>query len=227
MSRGGEAKRTGGNCDQIALLDARLHDLDTAARRLQFAKPDRPGLWREILQAAHHRTDIGIERRGQQRMNVLKGCSGQFKDALNRRMIRRGVLGNAAVQLHMFGARNPSLNRGRDPIDRGIVEYEIRTLRNAGQSDNAAARDAPVDNHLGLSALGQSRGRLELRDQKFWRVNLCDHQNVAEPRSQRRHLGRRLIGRLRLQHDGRVLTVNLQTERIARDSSFGTIIDAP
>ncbi len=87
--------------------------------------------------------------------------------------------------------------------------------------------DAPVDNHLGLPALGQSRGRLELRDQQFWRVNLRDHQNVAEARGHGRRLRRRLIGRLRLQRDGRALTVNLQTERKTRDGPLGTIIDAP
>ena len=47
-----EAERAGGDRDQIALLNPRLHDLDMAAGGLDFAKPLRPRLWREILQAA-------------------------------------------------------------------------------------------------------------------------------------------------------------------------------
>ena len=51
---GAEAERAGGDRDEIALLDPRLHDLDMAAGGLDFAKPLRPGLWRKILQAAQH-----------------------------------------------------------------------------------------------------------------------------------------------------------------------------
>ena len=50
-----EAERARGDRDQIALLNARLHDLDMAAGGLDLAKPLRPGLWREILQAAELR----------------------------------------------------------------------------------------------------------------------------------------------------------------------------
>src|SRR5262249_21200641 len=54
-ARRAEAERARGNCDEIALLDARLHDLDMAAGRLDFAEAHRPWLWREILQPAHQR----------------------------------------------------------------------------------------------------------------------------------------------------------------------------
>src|ERR1700738_4666044 len=49
---GAEAEGPGGDRDQVALLNPRLHDLDMAAGGLDLEEPFGPGFWRKILPPA-------------------------------------------------------------------------------------------------------------------------------------------------------------------------------
>ena len=84
-----EAERAGGDRDQFALCNPRLHDLDMSARGLDFAKPLRPGFRRKILQAAEPRPHIAIEGLGEQRMHFLHAACLDFQYGFDHGMIER------------------------------------------------------------------------------------------------------------------------------------------
>ena len=63
--------------DHLALLHARIGDVDAAAARLQFPEPHRPGLRREVGKPAQGRGDIGVDRRGRERMQLGRGGGGR------------------------------------------------------------------------------------------------------------------------------------------------------
>ena len=137
---GVEAERAGGDRDQIALRNPRLHDLDMAARGLDFAKPLRPWLWRKILQAREQRAHVGIERLGKQRMQLLQTAAGNLQRRLDHRMILRRAIREARMQFDMFGARQRRLHRGIDAIDGGIVEHDGGALRRSRASPTMLLR---------------------------------------------------------------------------------------
>src|SRR5262249_50413823 len=147
-----EAERALSRSDQISLLKAELQDFDMAAGGLDFAKPQRPGLWREILQPADHCPYARVERLRQHRMQTPNAALVDLQHAFDRRRIRRRAFGNAAVQLDMFGAGERQRHRLIGAIDARIIEYQRGAFRCARQADNAAAADPPISDKGGLRA---------------------------------------------------------------------------
>jgi hypothetical protein len=193
-----------------------------AARRLDFPEPFRPGFWLEILQAAQPGFNIDIERRSQQRVHFLHAAARYLQHGFNDGIILRRALGNPAVQFGAAGARKRRLNRSIDTVDRGVLEHDGGTLRNVGQSADAAAAAGPV--HLQrrrLTAIGQRGRRLEFGDQEFRLVDLRDHHDFAEPRGERLLRARRL----RKQRNAGVVAANLESEREACDLALAAGID--
>lgn len=67
-----EAEGTRRNRNGFALLHARLSKVETAASRLNLAETLRPWLRCKVFQPAQQRTNVRIERLGQNRMQALQ-----------------------------------------------------------------------------------------------------------------------------------------------------------
>ncbi|MGY3123200.1 hypothetical protein ACVWXQ_007137 [Bradyrhizobium sp. S3.14.4] len=146
---GREAERAGRNRDHLALLDARLHDLDVTAGGLDLAEALRPRLWGEVGEARDLRTRVRLERLGEQGMNALDAALRDVQHGLDHRMIRPRPVCEATVQLDLLGARERHLHAAVETIDDGIVEHDGGAIRHRRQAEHAAAALAPI-HHEGV-----------------------------------------------------------------------------
>ena len=222
----GEAERAGGDRDQIALRNPRLHDLDMAAGGLHLAKPLRPGFWREILQAAQQRPHVGIERLRQQRMHLLHAAALDLAARFRSRDDRAPSLrqGGRAVRHAWRCASGVCI----DPLTRSILgssntmEARCGTAGSPTTLERAVLQFTDIEGCPPRSEIVAGRG--EFGDQQFRIVDLRHDQDLAEPRGDRR-LRRGLAGGLRHQRDAGAVAADFEAERETRHRSPGAIID--
>lgn len=158
-------------------------------------------------------------------MRLLHIAAIDLQDGFDDRMIRWRSLGDAAVQLDMFGAGQRRLVRSVHPGNPGIVEHQRGPLRNAGQADHAGTRGPPSRGHGKLiGRIGDRRRRGEFGNQQLGVIDLRHHEDLAELGRDRRPRSS-LIGGLRNQLHARIVAADFEPERIASHRALGTIID--
>ncbi len=193
------------------------------AGSLDLAKPLRPGFWREILQPAEHRPQIGIERLREQRMHLLHAAAFDLQHGFNHGTIEGRAFGEAAVQFNVLCACKRRLHRSVEAIDRGVVEDDGGALRDTRQSHHAGAGRAPVHRHRGLLAAIVDRCRRgKFRDQQFRIIDLRHDKNLAELCGDRR-----LRRGLRRERHADAVAADFQAERKAGHRALRAIIDPP
>ena len=117
LAVGIERQRTAADRQRLALRQARLGDVDAAARRLNFAEARRPGLGREIVEAAQRQDDIGVERRQRHAVQRRQRALVERERQLDHRLGVDGAFDDAAVHLDMLGAQQSLPLAAGQPLD--------------------------------------------------------------------------------------------------------------